>query len=252
MAFGIQLHYGDIRGNARLLKDKVVVSFLLGFTANLIGTRHTGNVAEFVRKIYEIASGAFKSNPNKLMDILINATKDRIKYSAPIPSGIDPLLIPLSKCPFKEFDRQMLRLYDIKDHFSGSLQENISGFIIEGVGVPCVELAMFQWNIQQAVLYNGVKHVTQIMAPRYVSIVDWKIYTVVRILITAALYATYCVSDLAYQKSYVDLKEDVFYHSFLLAVGLGTCVEMKASQIAGLVLIINNIFWYSMRLIPRC
>lgn len=231
-----------------LTREDIAFAIFMGFTINLMGTNNFGDSVGFVRKIYQIAMGIFKCDPNRLIEILNNTIGRRLEYGFEIPTGLNPRLIALSDCPFREFDQQMVTLY------GGNPTSPHTELFEEGVLFPVVEAILVQHTLQHEILYSGVKKVVKRFspAPRYTEFLRTRAYMICRVFATAMLYAMYQSSTHSYRTLVVDLKENDVYHAFLLGIALGMLNGLNERPLAILIHIINNVFWFCMRQVPRC
>jgi hypothetical protein len=231
---------------ANISKADVACGIFMGFAINLFTSRHFGDSIGFVRKIYQIAAGIFKTDPNKLVKLLHIATARRMGQGFEIPEGLSSQPIALSNCPFREFDQQMITLH------GGQTSAPYIEFFEEGIVFPIVEAILVQQALRHDILYTGVRKVIKKVAPRYTYCMDLMAVHIFRVFVTAVLYAVYRSSTQSYRSLVVDVKEDEFYHAFMLSIVLGCANGLSERPFAIMVHIINNVFLFCMRQIPRC
>lgn len=138
-----------------------------------------------------------------------------------IPDSVDPSQILTSDCPKEEYLRQMSLVTG--ESFSAS-DINRANLLFLVAGPSIIEESIFRGLIQDVLLKRCVAKFVGKVAPNSISLVDSKIYTVCRILLSSASFAAiHNMNRLILSDEYVDFQ---IYYTFGLGIILGAMKEV--------------------------
>lgn len=168
-----------------------------------------------------------------------------------IPEGLfSPERILESVCPKQEILAQMSAFWNIPHPL---ILEGLIGAgsqALYGVAAPIFEEIVFREGIQNSLLKTGAKKIVTAISPHSASLIDTKIYTLVRIIFASFLFAAcHQVNKQFWTDEDVD---NQIYYAFFMGLLLGAMREAGELRLPIAAHIVNNVVCYFFSFINRC
>lgn len=168
-----------------------------------------------------------------------------------IPEGLfSPERIFESVCPKQEMLAQMSSFWNIPHPLILEGIQSATSMALFGVTAPICEEIIFREGIQNSLLKTGAKKIVTAISPHSASLIDTKIYTLVRIIFASFLFAAcHQVNKQFWTDEHVD---NQIYYAFFMGLLLGAMREAGELRLPIAAHIVNNVVCYFFSFINRC
>lgn len=183
--------------------------------------------------------GLIKADPAQLKDGMERLILNFKSNGLPIPDTANPERILESLCPKEEFMKQFAALNNWQSPWVCEIAAIPMTIITSVIAGPILEELIFRKGLQQVVLKDGVKKVIQKISPAHADLVDSKIYTVCRVVLTSICFGLLHYDNLQFASR--ELIDKQVYHAFFIGMFFGFLKETDGLSACFCAHMINNL-----------